>query len=78
MIFQSKSWYRDAVSLTLDIPVEDLAFPVVLEVPEEINSDTEIGFEEDLLLNGWKLGKKLGEGSYARVVLATKDDGTND
>jgi len=65
------------VSLTLDIPVEDLAFPVVLEVPEEINSDTEIGFEEDLLLNGWKLGQKLGEGSYARVVLATKDDGTS-
>lgn len=64
------------ISVSLDVPREDLAFPVVLEVPEDVNSDTEIGFEDDLVLNGWALGKKLGEGSYARVVLAKKDDGT--
>jgi len=62
------------ISVTLGVPLENLAFPVLLEVEEDVNSDTEIGFDEEVVLNGWSMGKKLGEGSYARVVLATKGD----
>jgi len=48
--------------------------PMITEVEEEIDSDTEVGYDENVIFGGWKFSKTLGSGSYATVIEAIKGD----